>query len=385
MIQQPSSWCAELCVSGTLTESQLVWEFVKEPLNSYKLYHNVIADHPFRLSTMQTLPIYFEITILALDKGAHCRVGVAQSTFQNASNLPGLLRNSYGYGSDGHSYCWWFDKGRGSSYASPFGVGDTIGCGICYDSYHQRKLFFTLNGKFKGFLYTIHSGMDPIAVVGVDGSATIRGNFGKTVYQWNVEEIYSFVRESGTYLLPHDVLDLMFNFIVQSPFQVLKQLALVSKSWNCVAQYNSLWKKLFYIKWPYQNPNIRFKSWRSQYKKRYLSMRAVEPALTHPIENCELEFECPILLEALEKISMDLYHCKKCGKNVKHVYDATQLHNNILIGNCVSFENHRRDLTVRNQVTGMVRGMVRDSGYYYIRQCELDENKQLLKNVIPPK
>eukprot|EP01124_Arcella_intermedia_P002811 TRINITY_DN11525_c0_g2_i1.p1 TRINITY_DN11525_c0_g2~~TRINITY_DN11525_c0_g2_i1.p1 ORF type:complete len:281 (-),score=26.80 TRINITY_DN11525_c0_g2_i1:487-1329(-) len=274
----PSSWNPLYCGEGTLEESGLVWQFKKDspghtqPNNSHsKLYANIIADFPFDLKNKHTHPIYFEITILSLEKGAHCRLGVAQHTFKNASNMPGTLSNSYGYGCDGRSYCWWADQGRGSTYARPFGVGDTIGCGISDDSYHQTKLFFTLNGQFKGFLYTIHSGMDPIAVFGVDGSATIRGNFGKVGYRWDIEEMKTFVSQSGTYDLPHDVLEMMFHFVVECPFQVLKQLPLVSKSWNCVAQFNSIWRKIYFIKWPYQNANIRFKNWRAQYKRRFHS------------------------------------------------------------------------------------------------------------------
>ena len=94
-------------------------------------------------------------------------------------NLPGWGPHSFGYHSDDGSF---FAKNRCSpSYGPRFGPGDVVGCGI---DYHERAVFYTLNGTFLGYDQTQrlskaevwHQSWYP--TIGLDSHTTVQFNFG---------------------------------------------------------------------------------------------------------------------------------------------------------------------------------------------------------------
>jgi hypothetical protein len=85
---------------------------------------------------------------------------------------------SYGYhGDDGGLF-------QGSpqllrQYGPPFGIGDTVGCGI---DYQRRSIFFTWHGVFLGYAFKNLSLADLqkecYPAIGVDSNAPLSCNFG---------------------------------------------------------------------------------------------------------------------------------------------------------------------------------------------------------------
>eukprot|EP01124_Arcella_intermedia_P028082 TRINITY_DN5639_c0_g1_i2.p1 TRINITY_DN5639_c0_g1~~TRINITY_DN5639_c0_g1_i2.p1 ORF type:complete len:374 (+),score=70.22 TRINITY_DN5639_c0_g1_i2:648-1769(+) len=316
-----------------------------------------------------TKGIYFETKIVFLGEGNICRIGFCHAGFPSKNYLPGGLLNSFSYCSDGKMYSWGHDKGKGSSCGRAFTSKDTIGCGLTSDSFHQLKFFVTLNGEFLCFSpFNVHAGMDPVAVVGVDGSAKVRVNFGQSRFLWDISRISTFVNFSVEYSMPNDVLELVLSYSAETPFQVMYQLGLVAKQWNKMVRSDGVWRKLFLMEWPHQNPKLKVK-WLSHYKTRYTSLKLLAPAQVHPIENCDFEFLCPFAVEVLQQVSKDMYYCTKCKKRVAKVYNQTQLEEQIRIGNCITYEQH--PLVPDTSIRGM-------GAIQLIRKCKTQQNAQLI-------
>src|SRR5687768_4454030 len=84
---------------------------------------------------------------------------------------------------------------------------------------------------------------------------------------------------------------------------------------------NAFWKDFFLKRWKHQTATLKIKNWRAFYLARLSAEEAIsdldwEPA--HPIENCELEFSCPYVMERLvENLAVDgSALCNECGKKV---------------------------------------------------------------------
>ena len=106
-------------------------------------------------------------------------VGIGTENFPLQHRMPGWDSHSYGYhGDDGGIF-----HGNGSMiqpYHRPFGVNDTIGCGI---DYIQNSIFFTLNGIFLGYAFPLlpkHRDIDLYPMIGMDTQYPILCNFGGT-------------------------------------------------------------------------------------------------------------------------------------------------------------------------------------------------------------
>jgi hypothetical protein len=117
----------------------------------------------------------------------------------------------------------------------------------------------------------------------------------------------------------------------------------ISKICRDSARCNEVWRPLFLKKWPLQNSKLKIKSWFKMYERRFKVERKITQAPTstqhfigkkNPVailpksdsltrvsfpssENCDLEFECPLIYESLKKQNdSGTRHCSKCDKTV---------------------------------------------------------------------
>ncbi len=125
---------------------------------------------------------YMEVTFTEIDKKGIVGVGIGNQIF-GQNNFLGHQQNSFGVFNNGtvscrilNSYCsvhsFWQCYHRSQicmnntsnqqSFPSiAFVAGDTIGIGVMKDSFNQRTVFFTKNGKKIGiFEWRVHTGMD---------------------------------------------------------------------------------------------------------------------------------------------------------------------------------------------------------------------------------
>jgi hypothetical protein len=139
---------------------------------------------------------YFEITIetnaavsTASSAGDCIAIGLSTSKFSYTSKLPGWDGQSYGYHSDdgGLFHC----SGDSVMKWEKYGVGDTVGCGVVYDTSFggSYRIFFTKNGILRwGFQDRFsdrtrpHEGIASSAgfypTIGIDSSSPVSVNFG---------------------------------------------------------------------------------------------------------------------------------------------------------------------------------------------------------------
>lgn len=113
-------------------------------------------------------------------------IGLATKDFE-LKRLPGWDENSYGYHSDDGAIF----HGRGrqvASYGPSFGAGDTVGCGIDYES---RSIFFTVNGNYQGIAFAtidLIEGQVLYPTVGIDAEVKVTFNFGNEPFKFDLRE-----------------------------------------------------------------------------------------------------------------------------------------------------------------------------------------------------
>lgn len=102
------------------------------------------------------------------------------------TKLVGMMQNSFGWQNSGKA--GW--NTTVDQIIDLFGKGDTVGCGIAFNSFNQRKVFLTLNGQFKGFINkTVATGMDCFPSLGFLGqNITVRFNFGANDFAWDIQK-----------------------------------------------------------------------------------------------------------------------------------------------------------------------------------------------------
>jgi hypothetical protein len=125
----------------------------------------------------------------------------------------------------------------------------------------------------------------------------------------------------------------------------------ISKLVSALASNNKIWKTLFLRKYPLQNSKLKLKSWMTLYQRRLKTeermklerrrhvIRKEYRGGHHFIENCDFEFECPLIFEDLfdKKIETNgEVLCNKCNKTVYEVKDKETLEKYVAMGRCVS-------------------------------------------------
>lgn len=151
------------------------------------------------VSGMHRTPSYSALhtaaTATANTLGNECiAVGLGTSAFPLDSRLPGWTLHSYGFhGDDGAIF-----HGSGNKFQNfgpKFGLGDTIGCGIDYET---KSIFYTLNGSFLGTAFRdVPIDLEFFPTVGIDYRATLDFNFG--VEKRFVFDLASFMQTKTAY------------------------------------------------------------------------------------------------------------------------------------------------------------------------------------------
>ena len=104
-------------------------------------------------------------------------VGLATQAFHVHSRMPGWDRESFGFhGDDGGIF---HNSGQMlNRFGARFGAGDVIGCGV---DYQRQAIFYTRNGDFLGYAFSLHESFlhrDLYPVVGIDSHCPVVCNFG---------------------------------------------------------------------------------------------------------------------------------------------------------------------------------------------------------------
>ena len=76
------------------------------------------------------------------------------------------------------------------------------------------------------------------------------------------------------------------------------------------------------------------------------------PLESHPIVNCDFEFQCPLLMENLQTIEgqPNLLYCDQCNRSVSIVSTAEDLEWETALGNCVSFVSPKENPTISDEI-----------------------------------
>jgi hypothetical protein len=289
---------------------------------------------------------YFELTVtspLSADYPVPRKLAVGlgpNKEFPPARHLPGGPGWTYGYHSDSGCFC--VDGKAQDQPKRPFGKKDDIvGCGISTDG----QVYFTLNGALIGFATP---GLDRtkrfFGVVGFEGSIQFETNFGATPFAFDHLSLIPERDQQGKGIadLPPEIMLMIFSRTAERPTDMVL-LGQVSKAWHQFSDDNNIWRKLFFARWTTQNKKLKIKAWGQFYKRRHLAFKEYHKPNTkelHSIENCEWEFQCPLLWESLTPGVSDYGSepsrmCQVCNERVYYVTDRKNLEKRMAQGQCV--------------------------------------------------
>jgi len=187
--------------------------------------------------------------------------------------------------------------------------------------------------------------------------------------RWATQTLSLYPKSTNNLLgeLPPELLNRIILESSTSAHFNLLCLSLVSKTFNYASKSESIWRHLFYSKYPLQSTKLKLKNWRAFYQRRTKAIRDQLKKDTHPIENCEMEFECPMLWENLEKKPSEkssltqendqTRYCVKCNADVYMVYTKENLDKYTSLGRCVVFEPKKPTIqlrTTRHMIMGRI-------------------------------
>lgn len=306
---------------------------------------SLISQQHWDLSRIDAEPApnaYFEVTFKSFSDSVG--VGIGNQIFSQNCML-GQQQNSYGYLSDGSLWVSNKSKVRECTQFPQIEPGDTIGAGILIDSFTLRRLYITKNGNMLGcFPGRVHRGMDCFPGVsfkknsGVEFEVNMIGPF-----KFDVNSVPNYRNDKTDRLqtIPKEVIANILSYSTYPKFSSTNhsfavQLQLVSKRIKEAARDNEVWRHLFRRNWPTAYTDLKVKSWMSMYQARFHVAR-FDAYDSHPIENCEFEFQCPIMWEELITTNNEAERfCDKCQKTVYEVSDTETLDKYARMGRCVS-------------------------------------------------
>ena len=140
-----------------------------------------------------------------------------------------------------------------------------------------------------------------------------------------------------------------------------RQLMLVNKQMNRAVKFSqSIWRSIFCARYWKQNPKLKVKSWYRFYMKRVRMEREEmekSRAAVEFIENCDMEFECPMRFKELQKLpgTKTERFCDKCQRIVYRTDNIGTLKELSQRGQCVSFHVKKmigRQVVAHTQHTG---------------------------------
>jgi hypothetical protein len=302
-------------------------------------YRSLQANCAFNRSNRTTFP-YFEIKIVRTE--GNIMLGFSDKYSFRTHQPLGTIVNSVGW-SDGQNAQ--FDHLTSTHHSGPLvqASGDIFGCGIAVDSYNATRVFITKNGKWIGFVTQsrkVHGGyIECYPTISILGSATLSYNFGASKFGWDPKQAPIFRSTAGINVVPEEILQIIFEYAGHSEAFCLLSMAPVNKTWHRIMPKNDrLWRRLYYAKFPNQNPELKVKLWSIFFKQRAQAMKSVSDP--HPIENCNLAFKCPLILENFKNLSPDATKtfCDTCQKDVYIVASIEQLKQYASVGRCVAWK-----------------------------------------------
>jgi hypothetical protein len=294
------------------------------------------------LSSIERQPephAYMEVTFEELAKDALVSVGVGNQIFAQNEML-GYQQNSFGVFNNGKASVNSASSVK-SFFNMTYGKGDTIGVGVLFDSFNQRKAYFTKNGQYVGVIEdTLHKGMDCFPGVSFAKHSQVAFTVNFTgPFKFDANSIPNYREKQNSYIsdMPNDVFAIIAGLSVISVAQAF-EIRTVSKKFAEVYLGNSVWKALYLKNYNTQNPDLKIKSWFKFFKRRANEIITREES----IENCGFEFECPLIWSNLQpsQNSPTERYCNKCEKTVYKVTDLETLRQYTEMGRCTVFANN---------------------------------------------
>eukprot|EP01122_Echinamoeba_exundans_P016906 TRINITY_DN8722_c0_g1_i1.p1 TRINITY_DN8722_c0_g1~~TRINITY_DN8722_c0_g1_i1.p1 ORF type:complete len:359 (+),score=51.53 TRINITY_DN8722_c0_g1_i1:37-1113(+) len=315
----------------------------------------VVGDAPYvypHNMENQSAPVcYFEVTITKLPAEASFYIGFADSNVAPLLFLPGKTTNSFLLSHPGKLLKY---KMESCEYGASFGQGDTVGAGIFFDSFNQRRFFFTLNGKMlkptSDHFGTVAHGMEALPLVCVSGGfVDFSSNFTGTKEPWKAGEVVKQLlmrphQDNFISSLPEEILKLTLSFAAETHHEAALLLTRVCQTWKKLSSTNDVWRPVYLRQWANQNPQLKFRDWKKSFQRRYAIFRDSSSS-SFQIENCSFEFECPYDSRVLQASSVpNEKFCDKCKQTVAIVKTDRELVSAVALGKCVAVEHEKRKL-----------------------------------------
>jgi hypothetical protein len=226
-----------LSANGSLKIDSNTYTLISSP----KLCPNnasIISKRPWDLQNIETEPMpdaYFEVTFHEFNELSHVGIGVGNQIFTPVKLL-GAQQNSFGYLNNGM-----ISQNESKSYKNimpSFKPGDVVGAGILFDSFNQRRLFFTKNGSLIGmFPDRVHKGMDCFSGVSFTNNSRVSFTINNNgPFLFDTSSFPNYRNDQTPYIsqLPDEIVAACLNFAVRTPVETL-EMRLVSKKVRCTS------------------------------------------------------------------------------------------------------------------------------------------------------